>query len=71
LQQDVELIDGDNVFLLRLLLTHPPTLTHKMARIKRKGESGAAKNYITRNQALKKLQISLSDFRRLCILKGE
>lgn len=42
-----------------------------MAKIKRKGESGAAKNYITRNQALKKLQISLSDFRRLCILKGE
>lgn len=42
-----------------------------MARIKRKGESGAAKNYVTRNQALKKLQISLSDFRRLCILKGE
>ncbi|WVR05320.1 hypothetical protein IAU60_002334 [Kwoniella sp. DSM 27419] len=41
-----------------------------MAKIKRKGESGAAKNYVTRNQALKKLQISLSDFRRLCILKG-
>ena len=30
-----------------------------------------AKNYTTRNQAIKKLQISLSDFRRLCILKGE
>ncbi|EJT52329.1 hypothetical protein A1Q1_04540 [Trichosporon asahii var. asahii CBS 2479] len=38
-----------------------------MAKIKKRGESGAAKNYITRNQALKKLQISLSDFRRLCI----
>jgi pescadillo protein len=41
-----------------------------MAKIKKKGESGAAKNYVTRNQALKKLQVSLSDFRRLCILKG-
>ncbi|CAD6910445.1 unnamed protein product [Tilletia controversa] len=41
-----------------------------MARIKKRGKAGAAKNYISRNQALKKLQISLSDFRRLCILKG-
>ena len=41
-----------------------------MAKIKKKGESGAAKNYITRNQALKKLQITLAEFRRLCILKG-
>ena len=32
--------------------------------------AGAATNYITRNQAIKKLQISLADFRRLCILKG-
>jgi len=39
-------------------------------RIKKKGQEGAAKTYITRNQALKLLQIPLADFRRLCILKG-
>ncbi|EEP77896.1 conserved hypothetical protein [Uncinocarpus reesii 1704] len=41
-----------------------------MAKIKKKGASGAAKNYITRTQAVRKLQISLPDFRRLCIFKG-
>lgn len=41
-----------------------------MGRIKKKGQSGAAKNYVTRNQAIKKLQISLPDFRKLCIWKG-
>ncbi|XDG08570.1 hypothetical protein ABKA04_008185 [Annulohypoxylon sp. FPYF3050] len=41
-----------------------------MGRIKKKGESGNAKNYITRTAAVKKLQISLPDFRKLCIWKG-
>lgn len=39
-------------------------------RIKKKGTTGNAKNFITRTQAVKKLQISLADFRRLCIFKG-
>ncbi|KHN96702.1 pescadillo [Metarhizium album ARSEF 1941] len=41
-----------------------------MGRIKKKGQAGAAKNYLTRNQAIRKLQISLADFRQLCIWKG-
>ncbi|KAK2461792.1 hypothetical protein APHAL10511_006255 [Amanita phalloides] len=41
-----------------------------MGRLKQKGKSGAAKAYITRTAAVRKLQCSLADFRRLCILKG-
>lgn len=41
-----------------------------MAKIKRKGKTGNAKNFVTRAKALKKLQITLADFRRLCIFKG-
>ncbi|SMN17970.1 similar to Saccharomyces cerevisiae YGR103W NOP7 Component of several different pre-ribosomal particles [Maudiozyma saulgeensis] len=39
-------------------------------RIKKKNSTGNAKNFITRSQAVRKLQISLADFRRLCIFKG-
>ncbi|KAJ8515261.1 hypothetical protein ONZ45_g7304 [Pleurotus djamor] len=41
-----------------------------MGRLRQKGKAGAAKAYITRTSAIKKLQCSLADFRRLCILKG-
>lgn len=41
-----------------------------MSREKKKGTSGNAKAFISRAKALKKLQLSLPEFRRLCILKG-
>ncbi|KAJ3488453.1 hypothetical protein NLI96_g2802 [Meripilus lineatus] len=41
-----------------------------MGRLKPKGKAGAARAYITRTAAVRKLQCSLADFRRLCILKG-
>ncbi|MFH4980761.1 hypothetical protein AB6A40_007470 [Gnathostoma spinigerum] len=39
-------------------------------RVRKKYTSGAATNYVTRRKAMRKLQLSLNDFRRLCILKG-
>lgn len=41
-----------------------------MGKLHKKGERGAANNYITRTQAVKKLQLTLPDFRKICILKG-
>ncbi|KAK4456842.1 Pescadillo N-terminus-domain-containing protein [Cladorrhinum samala] len=41
-----------------------------MGKLKKKGQAGQAKNYMTRTQAVKKLQLSLPDFRKLCIWKG-
>ncbi|AEY94745.1 FAAR094Wp [Eremothecium gossypii FDAG1] len=39
-------------------------------RVKKKNTTGNARNFVTRSQAVRKLQISLADFRRLCIFKG-
>ncbi|CAG0881601.1 unnamed protein product [Cyprideis torosa] len=41
-----------------------------MGKIKPKGKSGEATRYYSRSQALKRLQLSLSQFRDVCILKG-
>lgn len=51
------------------VVTQPPRLPSVM-QIKKKNTHGNAKNFITRSQAVRKLQISLADFRRLCIFKG-
>lgn len=42
----------------------------RMGKQVKKGQMGPNTEFITRSSALKRLQITLKDFRRLCILKG-
>lgn len=42
----------------------------RMGKKVKKGQAGPNTEFITRSAALKRLQITLKDFRRLCILKG-
>lgn len=36
----------------------------------KKGTKGESAQYVTRSNAIRRLQLTLQDFRRLCILKG-
>jgi len=42
----------------------------KMGKIQKAGHAGEMATFITRSQAVRRLQVSLRDFRRLCILRG-
>lgn len=46
------------------------SISRSLAFLASQGKTGNAAQYVTRNQAIKKLQLRLSEFRRLCILKG-
>jgi pescadillo protein len=56
--------------LLNLSPPHPPIPPSPAGKKAKKGLAGAAVQYIPRTRAIKQLQITIKDFRRLCILKG-
>ena len=45
-------------------------LDSRFGKKQKKGHAGVAVEYIGRTKAIKELQVSIADFRRLCILKG-
>lgn len=59
-----------SLHLIKISPSQKNRVRARMGRLKQKGKAGAAKAYMTRSTAVKKLQCSLADFRRLCILKG-
>eukprot|EP00466_Bigelowiella_natans_P001198 jgi/Bigna1/54784/estExt_Genewise1Plus.C_430031 len=56
--------------MLRCCGVYSNAVSSSLGRETRKGVKGIASNYIHRTKAVRRLQVSLRDFRRLCILKG-
>lgn len=42
----------------------------RLGKVRKQGEAGTSTAYVSRSTAMKRLQLTLRDFRRLCILKG-